>query len=94
MIRRILERWKLLMGVIVATSAVAGPVAAVGWDQYTDYRNLREQVASNTRSILATRYFELEKKRQASGLSPHEYNEFCDLGRQLGYFTNCPPARG
>lgn len=90
-IRR-MKRWQVILGTIMMVSAIIGPVTAVGWHQYENYRALEQQVAENTRSLLALRFFELDKKRRSYGLTPAEYNEFCELGRALEYFMVCPPA--
>ena len=92
--RRFLENWKMAMAALAVTAGVISGGATFAWDAWAGYSDLRSQVASNTRSILATRFFELDKKRTSYGLSPAEYNEFCSIGRQLGYFVTCPPARG
>ena len=91
LVRR-LKRWQVILGTIMMLAAVIGPVTAVGWQQYQDYRDLKIQVEDNTRSLLALRFFELDKKRRSYGLTPAEYNEFCQLGRKLEYFLVCPPA--
>jgi hypothetical protein len=42
------------------------------------------------RDIDRRRFFELQAKKESSlGLSPIEFDEWCELGKALGYFQEC-----
>lgn len=82
---------------LLAATALVSAITPTAWAGYTavkTWENLQEQVASNTRAIMAFRFFELDKKRYThDGLDSSEYAQFCELGSALGYFTQCPPPK-
>lgn len=100
-----LARWQKRLSIIAGFLVFLGPPIGGAWALYQEIEDWKEGIeeklaeteqlaGANSRYILTVRYLELDKKRRNVGLTISEYREFCSLGRELEYFTQCPSRSG
>lgn len=89
------QKFSIILGVLVALAGLTGSAWAVG-DSLgirpalkAEVDNVMEIASANQRQLMIMRFDELNRKKQTVGLTPVEFQIWCELGYKLGYVSNC-----
>jgi|TARA_R110000803_G_scaffold210841_1_gene284339 hypothetical protein len=81
-----LQKWSLIVGLFVAVPTI------VAWPMGMAETLLEhvQQVGANTQYIQMVEFKRLENIRQQRKLTVVEWNNWCRMGKALGYWKSCP----
>ena len=82
-----LTKWSVIVGLLIGVGTLATWPTGLARD-YIEYWQL---VGSNTQWIRLVDFRSLDEIRKRRQLTVREWRIWCTLGKQLGYWSQCPP---